>query len=381
MANLSKSPKSNGNKVEDAVEIDLDVSEDSIDPDVSSDTDVAVAATDDVHDIEDTPAEAVSPDTNLDAVEPQKKSVFLPLLLGGVAAGAIGYGLATYFQPKDNSAQIIALLDAQADQISDLQAQLDNFPVPDVSDQIATGLEDVTGHITDIQSRLEQVERQPNADGTLSETALAAYEAEIDALRSELNDQQSAVMSAASQAGADLAAARAEAERLEQDALAAAQAAVARAAINRIATAVDTGAPFANALADLNSDDISTALQSAAESGVATNAQLTSDFPAVARAALATARSEGASDDAGGIGGFLRSQFDVRSTTPQEGPGPDAVLSRAEAAVKEGRVADALAEIDALPEIARAEITDWTAQAQERVDVLDAIAILSETYQ
>ena len=56
-------------------------------------------------------------------------------------------------------------------------------------------------------------------------------------------------------------------------------------------------------------------------------------------------------------------------------------MSRAEAAVKEGRVADALAEIEALPEVARAEITEWTARAQERADVLDAIAILSETYQ
>ena len=104
-------------------------------------------------------------------------------------------------------------------------------------------------------------------------------------------------------------------------------------------------------------------------------------FPDAARAALATARAEGLSDDAAGLGGFLRSQFDVRSTTPQEGAGPDAVLSRAEAAVKEGRVADALAELEALPEVARAEMTDWMGQAQSRADVLDAIATLTETYQ
>ncbi|MDC0116260.1 hypothetical protein OAH97_02140, partial [Octadecabacter sp.] len=103
-------------------------------------------------------------------------------------------------------------------------------------------------------------------------------------------------------------------------------------------------------------------------------------FPAAARAALASARSEGVSDDAGGIGGFFRSQFDVRSTSPRDGTGPDAILSRAEAAVKEGRVSDALAEIDALPEVARAEMTDWTAQATERADVLNAISTLSETY-
>jgi hypothetical protein len=55
-------------------------------------------------------------------------------------------------------------------------------------------------------------------------------------------------------------------------------------------------------------------------------------------------------------------------------------LSRAEAAIKAGRVADALAELEALPEVARAEMTDWTARATQRADVLDAIATLSETF-
>lgn len=187
-------------------------------------------------------------------------------------------------------------------------------------------------------------------------------------------------MSAAAQAEADLAAARAEAERLEQEAMASAQTAASRAALNRVSTAVETGAPFADALVDLGDANLPAALTAAAETGVATTAELTQAFPAAARAALATARAEGVSGESGGLGGFLRNQFDVRSTAPQEGAGPDAVLSRAEAAMKEGRVADALAEIAALPEVARAEMTDWTAQATERADVLDAIATLSETY-
>ena len=328
--------------------------------------------------------EEISPEPAVVPAEAKEGSGFFPLLLGGVIAGGIGFGIATFLQPEDNSAQMTELLNSQAEQaeqISDLQAQLENLPTPDVSDQIATGLGDLPDQITEIQDRLQVVERQPNADGTLSETALAAYQAELDALRAELDEQQSAVMSAASQAGADLAAARAEAERLEQEALAAAEAAVARAAINRIATAVDTGAPFADALGDLDTSDVPVAFMDAAETGVTTSADLKDDFPAAARAALATARSEGESDDAGGLSGFLLSQFNVRSTSPQEGSSPDAILSRAEAAVKEDRVADALAEIEALPEVARAEITEWTARAQERADVLDAIAILSETYQ
>ncbi len=308
-------------------------------------------------------------------------------------AGGIGYGIATFYPLTGQSDDIGAQLAAQSDQIAALQAQLADQPAPDfspletqietiqadVADQIGALEGDLEGQFTAIDARLIDVEKRPNGDGTLSDTALDAYQRELEQLRAELDASQANVMSAAAQAEADLAAARAEAEQLEKEALAAAEAAAARAALNRVATAVETGAPFADAVADLPGE-IPVALSAAADAGVATTANLTDAFPAVARAALATARSEGLSDDAGGLGGFLRNQFDVRSTAPQEGPGPDAVLSRAEAAVKEGRVADALAEIEALPEVARAELIDWTARASERADVLAAIATLSETY-
>jgi hypothetical protein len=93
---------------------------------------------------------------------------------------------------------------------------------------------------------------------------------------------------------------------------------------------------------------------------------------------LATARSEGVSgEETTGFGAFMRNQFDVRSTTPQEGDGADAVLSRAEAAVRAGRLSDALAEISALPEVVRAEMSDWLAQAESRADAIAAVDILS----
>lgn len=318
---------------------------------------------------------------------------YFPLALGGFLAGVIGYAIATYYPLTGNTDDLDAQLAAQADQIAQLEAQLADQPAPDLSalealieavrtdtaDQIGALEGDLEGQFATIDTRLIEVEKRPNGDGTLSDTALDAYQRELEQLRAELDASQANVMSAAAQAEADLAAARAEAELLEKEALAAAEAAAARAALNRVAAAVETGAPFASAIADLP-DDVPAALSAASETGVATTASLVDQFPAAARAALATARAEGVSDDAGGLGGFLRSQFDVRSTSPKEGSGPDAVLSRAEAAVKEGRVADALAELEALPEVARAELTDWTALATERADVLDAIATLSETY-
>lgn len=340
------------------------------------------------------PAEVAEP--SVAPIEPKSSSGgFFPLLLGGVAAGAIGYGIATYY-PMNSGAtdEALAQVAAQAERIEALEAMIESTPSTDLSgieaqivdlgEATATQISDlngvVSGQISEIDARLLEVEKRPGADGTLSDTALAAYQRELEELRAELDAQQASVLSAAAQAEADLAAARAEAEQLEQQAVAAAEAAAARAALNRIAASVETGASFADALADLGASDVPAALSAAANEGVATSAQLVSDFPEAARAALATARAEGVSDDASGLGGFLRSQFDVRSTAPREGAGPDAVLSRAEAAVKDGRISDALAEIEALPEVARAELTDWTARATMRADVLDAIASLSETY-
>ncbi len=329
-----------------------------------------------------------APETNAQQTQPAGAG-FLPLLLGGVVAGAIGYGVATYFPMNDGSVDVSVQMQAQADQLAALEAKLADIPAVDLSgveaqiasvgDQAAALSGAIDTNFADLDARLTEVEKRPGADGTLSDTALAAYQRELEQLRADLEIQQATVMSAVAQAETDLAAARAEAEALEQEALASAEAAASRAALNRVSTAIETGAPFADALGDLGGD-LPAALSSAAENGVATTAELTSDFPAAARAALATARAEGVSDESGGLGGFLRNQFDVRSTAPQEGSSPDAVLSRAEAAIKEGRVADALAEIEALPEVARAEMTDWTAQATERADVLDAVATLSETY-
>jgi hypothetical protein len=329
-----------------------------------------------------------APETNAQQTQ-SAGAGFLPLLLGGVVAGAIGYGVATYFPMNDGSVDVSVQMQAQADQLAALEAKLADIPAVDLSgveaqiasvgDQAAALSGAIDTNFADLDARLTEVEKRPGADGTLSDTALAAYQRELEQLRADLEILQATVMSAVAQAETDLAAARAEAEALEQEALASAEAVASRAALNRVSTAIETGAPFADALGDLGGD-LPAALSSAAENGVATTAELTSDFPAAARAALAAARAEGVSDESGGLGGFLRNQFDVRSTAPQEGSSPDAVLSRAEAAIKEGRVADALAEIEALPEVARAEMTDWTAQATERADVLDAVATLSETY-
>ena len=54
------------------------------------------------------------------------------------------------------------------------------------------------------------------------------------------------------------------------------------------------------------------------------------------------------------------------------------MLSRAEAALRGGDLDTTLTEIESLPETARAEMSDWVAQATLRRDALAAAADLSQ---
>lgn len=319
----------------------------------------------------------------------------LPLIFGGLVAGGIGFAASSWMNAQESGPDAVALIDAQTTRIDALTTKLNELPeMPDLApiearitaletsfdDRLADMQSTIDDTIAALDDRLSDVEKRPGSDGTLSDSALEAYQRELDDLRAQLEEQSGSVAQMAAQAEADLAAARAEAEQAEIDALIAARTANARAALNRISVAVDSGEGFAGQLPDLEVvlDVLPATLTDAAETGVPSLATLQDEFAPAARAALAAARAEGVAEDSGGLGGFLRSQFDVRSTAPREGTDPDAILSRAEAALKDGRLSDSLAEIESLPEVARAEMTDWTAQAQARADVLSAITTLSE---
>jgi hypothetical protein len=109
---------------------------------------------------------------------------------------------------------------------------------------------------------------------------------------------------------------------------------------------------------------------------VATDAALLAAFPDAARAALAAVAAEEA--QGGGWSdralAFLQMQTGARSVTEREGTGPDAVLSRAEAALREGRLADAVAEVTTLPPAAQAPLADWLAQAGTTLAARAALA-------
>lgn len=306
---------------------------------------------------------------------PEKAGSVMPAVFGGLVAGAIGFGAAYFVLPKPDTT-LLAQISAQASEIIELRDQITAIPAPDFSGveaaQAATtdAMGAAEGRITALETRLDDLSNRAGDSGSVS---TAAYEAELDALRSEMENLRGTAI-------AELESAREQAAEIENNAEAAARAATGRAALARIQGGMETGAPLGEALDDLAAalqGDVPAAL-TAVRDGTPTLAALQSDFPALARAALTIARAEGVSGEAeGGLASFLRNQFDVRSVAPKDGDGTDAVLSRAEATLRQGRLTDTLAEVGALPEVARAELSDWIALAEARADALAAAATLS----
>lgn len=182
-------------------------------------------------------------------------------------------------------------------------------------------------------------------------------------LRQQLEAQQAALREMQDQAQAQADAAQSKAKQI-----------LAQAAASRILAALDSGAPFADAAKDLTQSGVAAlplVLAQAAPSGVPSLAMLRADFPVAARQVLADSRSN--SDDTGLVA-FVKRQLGARSVTPREGPGTDAVLSRAEAALGAGDLDGALNEISALSDAPA--LASWLAAAKRRQQAVQAAAAL-----
>lgn len=368
-----------------------------LDPDAPDDTEKtdAGAAQD-----EETPDETTSPHTETetdtvlpipvhsDPAETRKGGVFA-LLLGGILAGAIGFGAAYFgfFQRGDGTdtlhAEMTAGLQAQSNEIAGLTDRLDDIPQAQELSAFGTSLSDLTKavdgltgrveeldtQLSDLDTRLTELEKRPMTEAA-SDAAVAAYERELKALQDAMAAQRDEIGAMAQ-----------EAQDMENNAAETARDTMRRAALTRIRTALDTGEGFASAVDDLQQADVDVpaALTDVAKEGVPSQAQLQESFPGAARAALSVSRRDAAQrGESGGFSTFVKNQLGTRSLEPREGDDPDAILSRAEAAVREGRLSDALAEIEALPEVGRVELSYWTGQAQRRLDAIAASEALSQ---
>ena len=322
-------------------------------------------------------------------------SAFFGMVLGGVIAAGAGFGLARAMPDLlpigSGSADLSATVQDQAAQIAAIKDQIAALPTPDagLADRVAA-LETATPAPADttaleqrlvaLEVRMGTIESQPS-DGTGASPALLA---EVAALKSQVANLGTGgtvpadVIAAVDAAEARLAEAEARATALAEQSAAAALATTRAAAVSRIAAALDSGAPYSSALPDLAGADLPPVLADNAAAGLPTIADLQDSFAPAARDALEAAlRANMGESWTERVSSFLRSQTGLRSLTPREGDDPDAVLSRAEAALSNGRVADAIAELQAIPEAGKPALQEWLALAQTRVDAETAVAALA----
>lgn len=153
-------------------------------------------------------------------------------------------------------------------------------------------------------------------------------------------------------------------------------------AVTALRQAASGSGPFANevaAVAALGSDEAElAALQPLAQAGVPSKADLIAAFPAVAeQIRIAAAKVDPGASLIDRLAASAGSLVSVKPAGPMAGASATAIVSRMEAAVKAGNLAEALREGEALDAIARAPLADWAAKAAQRITIDTALAGLT----
>lgn len=334
--------------------------------------------------------------------EPKESRPIAGLVAVGLLALLVGGAAVYLFQPTppDNQDQI----DQLTAQIEVMSAKIDApdetaGQTADAVVQLKTTLSDELGGIGDtigglvqrlaqVDARMEQLEARPETRSPEEFTGavqalrgdLASWQKEAERLRAE-----NASLSA------ELSSARAEIAAIRES-LVAAEAALAQAEqsrgiedkerlagiIARLGNALAEGGPFVDAAQDYQAatgTSLPEGLAAASGSGVPTAVTLQAGFPDAARSALAVSlQSREGRGPLEKAGDFVRAQLGVRSVIAREGTDPDAVLSRAQAAVDAGEFGAAAAELAALPDAGQVEMQAWTEMVMARVAAENALA-------
>jgi hypothetical protein len=336
--------------------------------------------------LEETPAPVV-----------EKRGGFGAALLGGVLAAGLGFvvgqgNLLSGVLPASLQRPIVDLTPLETAQatlksdVSELQAWRLDTQTVDLSPletrltaletaaddakarlNLLAGAQDVSEQLAALSARVNALEARPLTTGA-SADALAAFEAQLAKVRENLSAQQDEVTAMV-----------AEAQAMEQASAEAARIASAQGVVGRLIAALDAGQPFGSLLRELSvlQVDAPAVLAGTADAGVATQAALRDGFAPAARAALRDAREENKA--VGGLLDYVNRHLGARSVAPREGSDADAVLSRAEAAVRIGQLQLALSELSALPEAAKPAIAAWETAAQKRLSAMAAAQALSQS--
>ncbi|KAF0676290.1 hypothetical protein [Profundibacterium mesophilum] len=386
---------------------------------------------------------------------------FMTMLLGGIAAGAIGYLAAYYteFRPftteqttdEAQSDPLTVRLDEQAARIAALQDELAQMSQAPQDDRLAGVNETVGGLQTELndlreavaglsgnetpaatQEALEEIRRSAaegsaalsarleeiaGQGGTQDAQGLAEFDSRLSTVTEQLGALAAQIEAQEFPSTEDLAALESRVSQingqideriaqLDQEIesriaelngtieaqaaqIAEAEAAAeeetrrvsSRAALSQIEAALENGTAYQDALGafEASSDaQVPQALADPAPEGVATLAQLQAEYPDLARAGLDASLSQTAGDGAlNRIGAFLKSQTGARSLSEKEGADADAILSRAEARLREGDLAAAVEELQALPQSGREAMDTWLSRATRRLEARAALSDLT----
>ena len=269
--------------------------------------------------------------------------------------------------------------------LQDLQAQIDGMRtiVTDLA-ALQVEIEQLFGVQNETIDRVAALEEKLTSQSGINPAAnaeITRYATALKLVQTQISEQNNAI--AEQRAGiAELSAA---VELTQQETKSATHQSLTDGTISQVIGALESGAPFAFAIAGLQDFDnlLTPALVAAAPYGVPTADALARAFPEQSRTALIAARTTSTSQTSSSnrVGDFLRSQLGMRSITPRAGNDPDAVLSRAEAAIQAGQVSNALSALTALPDSARTSMAGWIEQAELRQAAQLAVAALSQQLQ
>lgn len=351
---------------------------------------------DQVADVIDAAPAAELPTPEESAMEPRpapiltqpaaRRASIWPGLLGGCLASAVGAGAALYVviaQPDllglraESTAD--ARIAAQDQKIEALAAALTSAkPAPLDPASIDAALDKAQA---EIKSRLDTI----SAKIAKMDTDLAALSDRVSAQESQPKAASSATEVAAATAAVTEAAkaAAAQAEQIKAQAALTEKQAAATAALGEIRAAIESGAGFEGPVARMLDAGVKVPEALAVQvQGVPTQSELVEAFAPAAREAIALSLAEAADQGAWArMTAFLRSQTGARSLTPQEGDDPDAILSRAEAALRANDLPKALSEISTLPAAGQTRMAEWVVSAKRRLDALTALSDLAGEMQ
>ena len=317
---------------------------------------------------------------------------------------------------------IAALRSELEERVAAIDTSLDEARVSEIASDALAGVQnDLIGEITSLDARVVALSDQVGAaDSADVEARLGALEAKVEGLVAQVEglsvmdidglseDQAEALAGfAAAVEGvrgelAEVAArqgklsqrvdevevsvnrkledAEAEVAAVQQEASKAQSVTVIRASLSTIESALAAGDNYESALADLDAEtelDIPSALSATAATGVTPLGALRSSFADAAHAAIRAEIRSGESEGvASRLSAFVESQIASRSLSPREGDDADAILSRAEDALRRDNLAAAVEELAGLQDVSREAMAGWISKAEARVAAMTAFADL-----